>query len=291
MSPGSALPPVTDQAAQRATEILAARAAQQAAQQSATQAEAAQPTLQDAVTRASEAARQAGEAARQAAEAADQPVPPTPPAVPGAPVAVDVPGIGPVVPMTRQQVRALEQRGERLSSQLNSAQDRRDELVQELETVSSPTVRTGLEQRITFLDERLLSLEKEIAQNSMDRASIAARLGAMTEERPSGPPQSSAEEWAGPVMFFTLVPLALVAARNFWRRGSRPPVVPISPEADARFHQLEQAIDTVAVEIERVAEGQRFVTKLLREGQPVPDFTARQGAEAVPLRADRETGR
>jgi hypothetical protein len=211
--------------------------------------------------------------------------------VPGTPVAVDVPGIGPVVPMSRQQVRALEQRSERLSSQLSSAQDRRDELVQELETVTSPTVRAGLEQRITFLDERLLSLEKEIAQNSMDRASMAARLGAMSQEQPSGPPQSSAEEWAGPVMFFTLVPLALVAARNFWKRGSRPQPVPISSEAEARFHQLEQAIDTVAVEIERVAEGQRFVTKLLREGQPVPDFSARRASEAAGVRVDGETGR
>jgi hypothetical protein len=55
----------------------------------------------------------------------------------------------------------------------------------------------------------------------------------------------------------------------------------VSEQAEARFAQLEQAIDTVAVEIERVAEGQRFVTKLLREGQPVPDFSAQRAGEGA----------
>jgi len=39
-----------------------------------------------------------------------------------------------------------------------------------------------------------------------------------------------------------------------------------------------------------VAEGQHFITKLLREGQPVPDFAVRADAAAA-LRRDAEAGR
>jgi hypothetical protein len=148
-------------------------------------------------------------------------------------------------------------------------------------------VRAGLLARIAVLDERLVSLEKDIAANGVAKASLEARMGSLAREAPP----SNIPDWVPPLAFLTLMPIAIAAARLFWKRGNRPPVVPISPQAEARFTELEQAIDSVAVEIERVAEGQRFVTKLLREGQPLPDFTARAGAEAVPLRADRESGR
>jgi hypothetical protein len=37
-------------------------------------------------------------------------------------------------------------------------------------------------------------------------------------------------------------------------------------------------VDTIAIEIERISEGQRFVTKLLSEGQKVPALSAGQRA-------------
>jgi hypothetical protein len=36
---------------------------------------------------------------------------------------------------------------------------------------------------------------------------------------------------------------------------------------DARLERMEQAIDAMAVEVERVAEGQRFTSRLLSEKQ------------------------
>lgn len=42
--------------------------------------------------------------------------------------------------------------------------------------------------------------------------------------------------------------------------------------SDQRLARVEQAVEAVAVEIERISEGQRYVTKLLSErGQPLPD--------------------
>jgi hypothetical protein len=37
---------------------------------------------------------------------------------------------------------------------------------------------------------------------------------------------------------------------------------------------MEQAIDSIAVEVERISEGQRFTTKLLAERVPAPASSA-----------------
>ena len=42
-----------------------------------------------------------------------------------------------------------------------------------------------------------------------------------------------------------------------------------SLEIEARLERIEQAVDAVALEMERIGEGQRFVTKLLAE-RPTP---------------------
>jgi hypothetical protein len=284
-----------DDAVRRLAEV---QAAQGVASQAAAQPPAGEPTLADAVQRAQEAAQRAATQAEAAAqEAATQPgeapVVPPPPGleVPPAPNAVYVQGEGWIIPMSREALRALETRADRLSDQMQSAQKRRDDVAQQLEDATNPQVIAGLEERLRVLDARLISLEKEIEANSAQRASMAARLGAQssssTREAPSAPPQRSSD-WPGIIALFTLTPLAIAYARNIWRRGKAPVSAPVSEQAEARFQQLEQAIDTVAVEIERVAEGQRFVTKLLREGQPVPDFSAQRAGEGAPVRGSRE---
>jgi hypothetical protein len=49
-------------------------------------------------------------------------------------------------------------------------------------------------------------------------------------------------------------------ARRFW--GERDAVIPPAPrELTDRLTHLEQAIDAVAIEVERVGEGQRFITR------------------------------
>jgi hypothetical protein len=41
--------------------------------------------------------------------------------------------------------------------------------------------------------------------------------------------------------------------------------------SDQRLARVEQAVEAIAVEIERIGEGQRFVTKLLNESErPLP---------------------
>jgi hypothetical protein len=84
------------------------------------------------------------------------------------------------------------------------------------------------------------------------------------------------------IMFvlFVLAPLAVSAAYLMFRRANRPAPQSGSRGDSERLQRLESAVDTIAVEIERISEGQRFVTKLLTESPPQHALTARQGQPA-----------
>ena len=74
--------------------------------------------------------------------------------------------------------------------------------------------------------------------------------------------------------FVTAIVLAVGVplARAYSRRmdaESRNPQIPT--EITSRLERMEQAIDSVALEVERISEGQRFTTKLLSEGKSAPD--------------------
>jgi hypothetical protein len=63
-----------------------------------------------------------------------------------------------------------------------------------------------------------------------------------------------------------MMPMALAYARRLWRRvGVHGREMPA--ELTDRLNRLEQAVDAVAVELERVGEGQRYVTRVFTEGQ------------------------
>ena len=58
-----------------------------------------------------------------------------------------------------------------------------------------------------------------------------------------------------------------LAAMWMRARGQSRPLPALQP-IENRLARIEQAIDTMALEMERVSEGQRFVTKLLAERRP-----------------------
>jgi len=52
---------------------------------------------------------------------------------------------------------------------------------------------------------------------------------------------------------------------------------------EARLARIEQAVDAIALEVERISEGQRFTTKLLSEqSRPLPKAPARQLTSNTP---------
>ncbi|HEU5175274.1 MAG TPA: hypothetical protein VFT96_11015 [Gemmatimonadaceae bacterium] len=64
-----------------------------------------------------------------------------------------------------------------------------------------------------------------------------------------------------------LFPLMRAFGRILERRAAPPQR--LAPELESQLHRMEQAIETVAVEVERISEGQRFTAKLLSEREKV----------------------
>ncbi|MGH7720736.1 MAG: hypothetical protein ACREON_18055 [Gemmatimonadaceae bacterium] len=50
-----------------------------------------------------------------------------------------------------------------------------------------------------------------------------------------------------------------------WRRSGRRTEIKGSSMSDERLAHIEQAVDAMAIEIERISEGQRYTTRLLAE--------------------------
>jgi hypothetical protein len=57
-------------------------------------------------------------------------------------------------------------------------------------------------------------------------------------------------------------------------------------QTDARMARIENAIESVAVEVERISEGQRFTSRLLAEGAAVPVSVADRAASVLQNRGD-----
>jgi hypothetical protein len=60
------------------------------------------------------------------------------------------------------------------------------------------------------------------------------------------------------------VPLVRAYSRRMDAEGKNPR---IPSEVSGRLERIEQAIEAVAIEVERISEGQRFTTRLLSEGR------------------------
>ena len=60
------------------------------------------------------------------------------------------------------------------------------------------------------------------------------------------------------------LPFAIAFARRLARRGSAPHDARLDLTGP-RLDRIEQAVDAIAIEVERISEGQRFVTRLLAE--------------------------
>ncbi len=174
-----------------------------------------------------------------------------------------------LIPLTRQDVADLRERREELSNQLTSAAGRRRRLADDLRANPEGPARTGLEGRLVVLDNRLAQLESDIA--STGRQLSAAPQGLLASEGVSMNRDIPENVMAisGVFTVFVLFPIALAFARRMWKGTGRAPVQAAFPQESAqRLERLEQGMEAIAIEIERVAEGQRFVTRLLSDAAP-----------------------
>lgn len=202
-------------------------------------------------------------------------LPPTPTALPQAAQAQTVTQPWVIneadVPRTGEQVEAMRIRQSDLRRELQDAAERRVSIMGRMREAPANAI-GGLEARLAEVDNRILNIEREISRNAalMNRAPAQAIL-AGTEQGPD--PAMIANRLANDIIpivaivsVFVFAPIAFSIARFFWRRGSNAPrVAPPDHATQQKLEHLQQAVDTIAIEIERISEGQRFVTRVLNE--------------------------
>ncbi len=59
--------------------------------------------------------------------------------------------------------------------------------------------------------------------------------------------------------------IVVVAIRAWAGRGRLKGQAELPKGLDQRLERIEQAVDSIAIEVERISEGQRFTTKLLSD--------------------------
>jgi hypothetical protein len=207
-----------------------------------------------------------------------QPQPPAPdqapgqtaPAPAGTPTGILVPnpdGTNRFLPLptTQAEVAAIRSRRDELSNQLINVSERRSELAAEMARQPAGPARDGMQERLAVLDSRLAQMESDLAATG--RQLTEAALVNPTEGPVNGDMPENVLALSIVFTLFVIFPLAITLARNLWKRGNRQMTTQqISPETNQRLERLEQGVEAIAIEIERVSEGQRFVTKLLAEG-------------------------
>ena len=233
--------------------------------------------------------------------------PPTPPAPPVSPAPVAAPAPGAVVvsggggaiasAKPADLYAALRAQRRVLVEQLDALEDQRGEVTGRLESRENPpgaVERQGLEQRLVATDARIAEVGQQIAASEREIARVAGIPGAAVE--PPQPRNNDDDDEAVAMIgvvftIFVLFPLAFAHARRIWRRSAKV-VMAVPGEITERFNRLEQAVDSVAIEVERVAEGQRFVTKILTESRAAdPQLPAALGAgPAQPVEIKAQPG-
>lgn len=186
---------------------------------------------------------------------------PAPPATPALAANADaVPGpsfIYEAVRATRQELR----------EQQDALIANRHQYLRELEDhkVEGPAT-TGMQQRIVQLDQRIADLDKQITAADAQVARAASVPGAVTIEPPppfNGPP---GEFHIGGtfILLAAVLPISIAFARRLWRKGATA-AQQFPRELMDRLARLEQLGESTAIEVERIGEGQRFVTRLMNE--------------------------
>lgn len=196
------------------------------------------------------------------------PAPAAPPALPTALTGEGFDAQG--VPQTLEAVRSLRAQRSELSDQLVSAAGRRTSLARQIESAPAAQ-KPALEARIQQLDERILGIEQEIARTGKLISQAPGQYLTQSEQPDFGNftnftdmrPDFTAISVV--LTIFVLAPIAVSVARLVWRRASHTPTKLADTELNDRLRRLEGGVDTIALEVERISEGQRFVTKLLAE--------------------------
>ncbi len=191
-----------------------------------------------------------------------------------------VPAMPPMPPMPMVEAQmaqagamhAAQAQVRELSRVIQAMANRREALARRLDRASGPEAR-ALHAQISSLDGQLSATQAHLVDVSTRlgdvRTAVATMVPPPIQLRSFGPAHIIDPDAITAVFVLfsigVIVPLSVGLARRLWRQPA--PHLPRESDliSSPRLERLEQAVDSIAIEIERISEGQRFVTKLLSE--------------------------
>lgn len=188
----------------------------------------------------------------------------------------------------------LKARQDIIEEQLRNLNRRRDELANNLDGRTGADLQ-GMESRLKSVDAQIQAAETELASVTKDVAQAAVPSYAeqvQTVYRGYGDEDMVGAGFIGAgIMLALFLPLIY---RTFRRRRWVPAgtTTKETPAIGAeRIDRMEMAIDSIAVEMERVSENQRFMTRLMTETQLAGTIAAVRGStEAAKVAAENSNG-
>jgi hypothetical protein len=185
-----------------------------------------------------------------------------------APAIVTINGAPLATPQSVYQAFKAQRR--ELGRQMDELQSTRENISAQLK---DPAVtgadRKGLETQVGNVDTQIGALQKQMSDADAAVAKAAGVPGAAID--PPEPPQTGVPDaaWVLGGMFIVIVflPLSIAFARRIWKRGGQI-VAALPKEIADRLARVEQTVESTAIEVERIGEGQRFMTKVLTEHTP-----------------------
>lgn len=219
------------------------------------------------------------------------PVPPGTPVTPAPtapqPYIVDVSQQGPTRPLTQTEIGVIRRQRSEMSDQLQSAQNRRERVLNELRSAPAGT-EAGLRQQYQVLSDRIVAIETdiEVSGRLLRNGQVPVGTVIVPPREPIPRNQTDDAERGAAIAVSVLLPIFAIYVWRSWRRRRRGGrrEVEMHTEQDSRFERLEQAVDAIALEIERVGESQRYQAKLLAEANMMPVMGGAQKS-GEPVRA------
>lgn len=170
-------------------------------------------------------------------------------------------------PMATEMYEAARLMQRELRNQRNALDGERRDLLQQLQRSTNAVDTKGIEARLVALDARQADVDKQLAVADAQVVNRAAIPGVVVEEPSHGPdfPPEAAVLGGLSMLMIVLLPVSIGYARRLWRRGSQTAPAQIPAELFDRMASIERGVEAVAIEVERIGEGQRFVSQLLAE--------------------------
>jgi len=182
------------------------------------------------------------------------------------------------IPQSHDDMMGLLSQRRMLNEQLEQATDQRKDLFEQMNAAPAEA-KAGFQAELNVISDRIVQLESSLNVIGQEIAGASPALMSMAEE-PSSPPDNSGnfEDGVAAGVFSTLggVTVLLLLGRWIWKRFVRrdvPSPRRLPAEDSERLKRLENGIEAMAIEIERISEGQRFVTRLMSESrstEPAP---------------------